>query len=250
MQFIPKRDEFIGGIFRKAFIPSDKNYVLVELDYSQAEPRLFTHYSNEPTLMRGYHAEPNIDMHAIAAQYMNIERKVAKNLNLGMMYAMGIVKLAIQLGIPYEEAQYIVGRWRRTFPCVNDFTKAASKRAEDRGYVFTILGRRARFTDPNYTYRAANRIIQGGSADILKYKMVEIENAIEADGLEDEIRMILTVHDSLVFEVNIERAEWCIKYIEEKMINLQCEPFNLRVPFKVDYKYGDNWAEATYGKAA
>lgn len=250
MQFVPKRDKFIGGIFRKAFVPSDPKYVLVELDYSQAEPRLFTHYSSEPTLLEGYHAEPNIDMHSIAAQYMNISRDVAKNLNLGMMYAMGAAKLAIQLGISYEEAKYIIGRWHRTFPRVSEFTKRASHVAEERGYVFTILGRRARFTDPRYSYRAANRIVQGGSADILKYKMVEIENAIIADGLEDEIRMLLTVHDSLVFEVLAERAQWCIDYIKAKMENIQCEPFNLRVPFKADYKFGANWAEATYGKAA
>lgn len=248
MQFIPKRDKFIGSIFRKAFIPSDPKYIYVELDYSQAEPRLFTHYSSEPALMEGYNATPNIDMHAVAAQYMNISRDVAKNLNLGMMYAMGAAKLAIQLGIPYEEAKYIIGRWHRTFPRVSHFTKQAAKVAEERQYVFTILGRRARFTNPNYSYRAANRIVQGGSADILKYKMVEIESAIVADGLQDQIRMLLTVHDSLVFEVLRERAQWCINYIEEKMINLQCEPFNLRVPFKVDYKYGDHWGEATYGK--
>lgn len=248
MQFIPKRDKYLGGIFRKAFVPSDEKYVLVELDYSQAEPRLFTHYSSEPTLMEGYHAEPNIDMHSIAAQYMNISRDVAKNLNLGMMYAMGAAKLAIQLGIDYEEAKYIIGRWHRTFPKVSYFTKQASLKAEERQYVFTILGRRARFTNPNYSYRAANRIVQGGSADILKWKMVEIENAIVADGLQDEIRMLLTVHDSLVFEVNKDRAQWCIDYIEKKMIDVQTPPFNLRVPFKVDYKFGAHWGIATYGE--
>lgn len=250
MQFIPKRDKYLGGIFRKAFVPSDEKYIYVELDYSQAEPRLFTHYSSEPALMEGYNATPNIDMHAIAAQYMNISRDVAKNLNLGMMYAMGAAKLAIQLGIPYEEAKYIIGRWHRTFPRVSDFTKRAAQVAEERHYVFTILGRRARFSDSRYSYRAANRIVQGGSADILKYKMVEIENAIQEDGLQDEIRMLLTVHDSLVFEINRDRSQWCIDYIEKKMVDLQKPPFNLRVPFKVDYKYGENWAEATYGKAA
>lgn len=250
MQFIPKRDKFIGGIFRKAFIPSDPRYQLVELDYSQAEPRLFAHYSGEPSLLKGYNSEPQIDMHTIAAEYMGISRDKAKNLNLGMMYAMGAAKLAIQLGISYDEAKQIIGRWHKTFPKVSDFTKRASQRAEVKHYVFTILGRRARFTDTRYSYRAANRIVQGGSADILKYKMVEIEDSIIAHGLQDEIRMILTIHDSLVFEVNRERAQWCIDYVKGIMENVQCDPFNLKMPFRADYKFGDNWAEATYGKAA
>ncbi len=236
MQFIPKRDALLGGIFRKAFIPSDEKYTYIEFDYNQAEPCLFTHYSSEPSLMEGYNATPRIDMHSIAARFMNIDRQTAKSLNLGMMYAMGAKKLAIQLGISYEEARYIIGRWHRTFPRVSHFTKRASEVAEEREYVHTILGRRARFTNPNYSYRAANRIVQGGSADILKYKMVEIEENICADGLQDQIRMLVTIHDSILFEVETE--------------NLQCDPFNLRVPITTEYKYGANWAEATYGKAA
>ncbi len=264
MQFVPKRDKFLGRIFRKAFIPSDAvKYLLVELDYSQAEPRLFTHYSGEPTLMKGYSSTPAIDMHSIAAEYMHIyqqypdtddgrdsARGYAKNLNLGMMYVMGGPTLSGHLNISLEDARAISRLWHRTFPNVSSFTRLAAKRAEERKYVFTVLGRRARFSDPRYCYRAANRIVQGGSADILKWKMVEIEKRVVADGLQDEIRMLLTIHDALLFEVARDRAQEHIEYIKGIMEDVQAAPFNLRVPFRADYKYGDNWAEATYGKAA
>src|SRR5690606_23317650 len=164
MQFVPKRDKSLGKIFRKIFT-AKQGYVIVELDYSQAEPRLFSHYSNEPVLINGYNSEPFIDMHSIAAEYMHITRDVAKNLNLGIMYTMGAEKLASKLGISIDEAKAIVRKWHHTFPLVSSFTKKAEQKARQRGWVMTVLGRRARFTDERYTYRAANRIVQGGSAD-------------------------------------------------------------------------------------
>lgn len=249
MQFVPKRDKQLGRIFRKLFIP-DPGYTLVELDYSQAEPRLFTHYSGEEKLLQGYNSTPYIDMHQIAADYMGISRdegiQNAKNLNLGMMYVMGNKTLAGHLNCDLQEAKIIAKKWHKTFPAVSSFTKKASQVAQERGWVKTILGRRARFDDPRWSYRAANRIVQGGSADILKYKMVEIETELEQKGLDKDIQMLLTIHDSLVFQIKDEVLDTGVKLVKGIMQDVQSEPFNLRVPFIAEGKSGKNWTEATY----
>lgn len=265
MQQIPKRDKFIGKKFRKIFI-ADEGFVLCELDYSQAEPRLFTHYSDEPALLKGYNSTPFIDMHSIAVELMgeyeralksglhenekdafDAARNKCKNLNLGIMYTMGATKLALQLGISLEEAKWMVSQWYKAFPNVGSFTKKAAAVAESRGYVKTILGRRARFPDPRFAYRAANRIVQGGSADILKWKMCELNRWIEREGLDDVIQILLNIHDSLLIQVHKDHT-YLIDDVKHIMENVQIAPFNLKVPFVVEYKpAGSNWSEATYG---
>lgn len=259
MQQVPKRDKNLGRKFRKIFI-ADEGFVFVELDYSQAEPRLFTHYSKEPTLLNGYNSTPFIDMHSVAAELMGLNDKhgrdpegleaargVAKNLNLGIMYTMGAALLANQLGISLYDARAIMKLWYKAFPKGSSFTKSASQVAEARGYVKTILGRRARFPDPRWAYRAANRIIQGGSADVLKWKMVELNRWIEASGYDDKVQLILNIHDSLLIQVRKDSLH-LIKEVQAIMENVQGPPFSLTVPFVVDYKpAAANWSDATYG---
>lgn len=261
MQQIPKRDKMIGPKYRKIFIP-DEEFLLIEFDYSQMEPRLFTHYSNEPILLDGYNQTPFIDMHDIACQYMGLyeqygtddsgrdsARSFAKNLNLGMMYAMGALKLAIALGCTEDEAKSIRNRWYRTFVKVREFTKAAAERAEQRNYVKTILGRRCHITDPRFSYKAANRIVQGGCSDILKWKLVQINRWIEKNDLDDVCKMLLTIHDSILFEIHKSRLD-LIPVIKELLERIQCAPFNLKVPFVAEYKcVGSNWGIATYGES-
>lgn len=245
MQFIPKRDEFTGKIIRKMYIP-DNDFIFVEFDYSQAEPRLFSHYSGEPILIEGYNKTPFIDMHSIAAQYMNISRSVAKNLNLGIMYTMGVDKLAASLNIPREQAADIMKRWYRTFRKVGSFTRDAGEVGAARGYVRTILGRRARFPDPRFSYRAANRIVQGGSSDILKYKMVELNRWIEDNKYDDICQMLLNIHDAILFQIHKDQLH-LIDEIKEIMEDVRGEPFKLKVPFVAEFKQGSNWSEASYG---
>lgn len=249
LQQVPKRDKFLGAIYRSIFV-SDPNYVFVEFDHSQAEPRLYAHYSGEPILLEGYNKVPVVDMHSIAAEMMGVPRDIAKNLNLGILYTMGAPKLARKLHIPLEEAKVIVRKWYRTFRRVADFTRSATERATDRGFVHTILGRRARFPDPRWAYRAANRIIQGSSADILKWKMVEIQKWIEANNLEDYVQMLINIHDAILFQIHREYKDELIPQLKNLFTSVQCEPFNLRVPFDAEWHEGFNWAEASYGKAA
>jgi len=258
MQQIPKRDETIGRKFRQIFL-ADEDFYLIEFDYSQAEPRLFTHYSKEPILIKGYNSIPYVDMHSIAAELMGLNNKygydteglekarnISKNLNLGIMYTMGAEKLANQLGISYSEAKSMISYYYKQFPNISSFTRAASNRAEARGYVKTILGRRARFPY-GYYYRAANRIVQGGSADILKKAMVRINNWIEQNGYDDVCQMLLTTHDSLLIQFHKDYL-YIIDDIVRIMEDVNTAPFNLIVPFKVNYKSAaNNWGDATYG---
>lgn len=251
MQFIPKRDEFTGKIIRKMYVPDDE-FVFVEFDYSQAEPRLFTHYSGEPILIEGYNNTPFIDMHAIAAEYIfgsatEENRKKSKNLNLGIMYTMGVDKLAASLNIPREQAAEIMKRWYKTFRKVSSFTRDASEVGAARGYVRTILGRRARFPDPRFSYRAANRIVQGGASDILKYKMVELNKWIEADNYDDVCQMLLNIHDAILFQIHKNHLH-LIKDIKHIMEDVRSEPFSLKVPFVAEFKQGLSWATASYGE--
>jgi DNA polymerase-1 len=245
MQQVPKRDKQLGKIFRKIFIP-DSDFILVEFDHSQAEPRLYAHYSNEKILIDGYNQTPFVDMHSITAQMMNISRDDAKHLNLGIMYTMGYPKLATKLKCSQEVAKDILNRWRRTFPGVSGFTRRASQVAEGRGHVRTILGRRARFPDTRWAYRAANRIIQGSSADILKWKMVQINRWIEQNKYQSHVQMLLNIHDAIVFQIHKE-FERLIPEIAVMFASVQEQPFNLKVPFFADYHQGKDWAQASYG---
>ena len=245
LQQVPKRDEELGKIYRSIFVADDE-YIYVEYDHSQAEPRLYAHYSGEPVLLEGYNKTPFVDMHTIAAELMNIERKFAKNMNLGILYTMGAPKLAAQLGISIDQARQIVYKWYKTFKKVRDFTKAAQNVAESREYVFTILGRRARFPDPRWAYRAANRIIQGSSADILKWKLVELDRWIIKNGYQDAVQILLNIHDAILVQVH-KNAQELIPIIGKIFADVQKPPFNLRVPFHSDYKMGINWSVASYG---
>lgn len=258
LQQVPKRDIFLGKIYRSLFIP-DKDFVLVEFDHSQAEPRLYAHYSGVEVLLEGYNKTPFVDMHTIASNLMGLTKKygekqgrsIAKNLNLGILYAMGIAKLARKLKISENEARYIIRQWYSLFGrrrgATENFTKFAEKVFIERGYVRTILGRRARLTDPKYGYWAANRIIQGSSADILKWKMVEIDKWITNNNYQDVVHMLLNIHDSLVFQIHKDYLH-LVPIISKIFASVQEPPFNLRVPFFAEHGQGENWAVASYGE--
>lgn len=256
LQQVPKRDKILGWIYRSIFEPDD-NYVFVEFDHSQAEPRLYAHYSGVESLLHGYNSTPFIDMHTIASQMMGITRDTAKNLNLGILYTMGREKLARKLKIDENQAYKIISKWNKLFGkrhgAQETFTKTVENVIKARfdsygeGYVTTLLGRRARFNDMRFAYRGANRIIQGGSADIVKWKMVELNRWIEENNYDEVVHMLVQVHDSLLFQIHKD-YQHLIPIIEKMFISVQEPPFNLRVPFASEYHIGDNWSEASYGK--
>lgn len=244
LQQIPKRDKELAPMFRRGFV-ADPGFVFHEADWSQCEPRLFAHYSKEPALIEGYCQTPFRDMHQVVADMLGVERDpTAKRMNMGLLTGMFPKTFAEHMGwtVPYATEQW--NRWYSAFPKVRDFQNMAKQTLQNRGYVRTLLGRRGRLEHPRFAYRAVSKIIQGGNADIMKKKLVDIDLMLESRG--DETQLLATVHDSLNWQTP-EGDETTSKEICDMMADVQSEPFNLRVPFVTDHSYGANWAEATFG---
>lgn len=248
LQQVPKHDKELAVLFRRCFL-ADEGYQLAEGDYSQCEPRLFTHYSAEPRLVEGYNADPPADMHDVVAKMFEVDRgTVAKRMNMGILTGMQPRTFSGHMGLPLEEATALWNRWFELFPGIRDFQNKAKLILLSRGHVRTILGRRCRLEDRRYAYRAVSKIIQGGNADIIKYKMLEVDKELEAQG--DIAHLLMSVHDSFLWQspsspVGGQINEW----IRETLVRVQDEPIGLRVPFVLDYDLGADWAEASFGAA-
>jgi len=243
LQQLPKRNKEVAKPFRKAFV-ADEGYVFYERDYSQCEPRLYAHYSKDEHLLAGYNSEPFEDMHSVVSDLLQVPRQTAKTLNMGILGLMGPKSLARHMGIPLYEAENLWNRWFATFPGIRKFQSQAADVFGKRGYVKTLLGRRCRLEAQKFSYRAANRIIQGGNADIIKQKMLEIDMYLESIG--DEAQMLMAVHDSLAYQCP-EGREDISEEIGRIMADVQGDPFRLSIPFTTDVGSGKNWSEAAFG---
>lgn len=248
LQALHKRDKELGRLFRSVYI-ADEGYDFNEGDYSQCEPRLFAHYSEDENLVKGYLATPFIDAHQVVADLLNVERDpTAKRMNMGIFTGMFPKTFAEHMSWDLDRATDAWNKWYEAFPRVREFQNAAKATMARRGYVKTLLGRRCRLDQPRFAYKGTSRIIQGGNADILKYKLVEASDFCEASG-EDNIHMLMTVHDSFEWQsIKGAKGELLSKALVGILADVQKEPFNLIVPFLVDYKAGKNWAIATYGE--
>ncbi len=243
LQQVPKHDRELAPMFRRAFV-ADVGMTIVELDYSQCEPRLFAQYSEEPALVKGYSEKPYKDVHTIVAELFNADRgTVAKRMNMGMFTGMYPKAFAEHMELPIEEASALWDKWHQAFPLVKDFQNRAKSAMLRRGYVKTILGRRGRLESQRFAYKSVSKIIQGTNADILKYMLVQVDRELGDRGVE----LLGTAHDSVLVQVNSEHRDVHIGRIVKIMEDVQSPPFNLRVPFKLDYGYGPNWAVASYG---
>lgn len=248
LQAVHKRDKELGRLFRSAYV-ADSGYFFYEGDYSQCEPRLFAHYSDDENLVRGYNAVPFVDAHQVVADLLQVERDpTAKRMNMGIFTGMYPKTFAGHMGWDLERATAAWNKWMDTFPGIREFQNGAKATIQARGYIKTLLGRRCRLKDRHEAYKATSRIIQGGNADILKYKLLEADWFCESVG-EDKIHLLMTIHDSFDWQA-VEGSEGDM--LSEEMVamlsNVQCPPFDLTVPFVVDWKKGKNWAIATYGE--
>jgi len=246
---VPKRNKKIGKRFRKLFI-ADEGMEFWEADYKQAEPVLFAHYSQDPTLLAGYNAVPPIDCHTSLAVRMEVERDpTAKRMNMGIFTGMQPAAFAGHMGWDLERATNAWNEWFDIFPGVRDFQNRAKKAFQQRGYVKTLLGRRCHLDHPRFAYRGTSRIIQGGNADIMKAKMLECDEYLES--MEDQAHLLLSIYDSLEWQApKGAKGEEISAELVRICTNLQVEPYNLRCPLGMDVDHGDNWAEATYGREA
>jgi len=253
LQNIPVRGE-LGRQIRRAFIPGSSDQLLLVADYSQIELRILAHLSGDEGLKSAF-AEGR-DIHAAtAARVFGLpEDKVdpslrnrAKMVNYGLAYGMNAFGLAQRLDIAPDEAQEILDAYFETFPQIRDYLDRQVARAAAEGFTETILGRRRYIPElqaANPRVRdmgrrmALNAPIQGSAADVFKLGMIGVDEGLRGSDL--ECRMLLTVHDELVFEVSKKRVEEAADLVKREME----AAYELDVPLRADIGWGPNWAEA------
>ncbi|WP_131195713.1 DNA polymerase I [Lichenihabitans psoromatis] len=256
LQNIPVRNE-AGRKIRTAFIAAP-GHKLLSADYSQIELRLLAHIADLPQLKQAF-AE-GIDIHALTASEMfgvpvegmpSDVRRRAKAINFGIIYGISAFGLANQLGIPREEAGAYIRTYFERFPGIRAYMDATKATAKQQGYVTTIFGRRCHYprilaSNPSeraFNERAAiNAPIQGSAADIIRRAMVRMDAALAEAKL--SARMLLQVHDELVFEVPDDEIEATIPVVRRIMIDAPHPAITLSVPLQVDARAASNWDEA------
>jgi DNA polymerase-1 len=242
-----------GVRIREMFIPAD-GCALLSADYSQVELRILAHYSGDEGLVEAFrrgddiHRQTAAEVQGVAAEAVTDDQRArAKAINFGIIYGLSAFGLANQLGIAAGEAQETIDAYFTRYRGVREFLDRTVAGARERGFVTTLLGRRRYLPDlksRNRTLRmaaermATNSVIQGTAADLIKKAMVDVDAAIAAAGL--AARMILQVHDELVFEVPESEVEALRSLVRERMEG----GLPLRVPLDVDVGVGKNWREA------
>lgn len=253
LQNIPIRTEK-GREIRKAFIPTDAKHILMSADYSQIELRIMAEFSKDEGMIQAFRDRK--DIHAITASKIfrvssdavtDDMRRKAKTANFGIIYGISPFGLSQRLNISRGEASEIIGSYFKEFPGVKKYMDDVINKARENGYVETILGRRRYLRDinsRNATMRgfaernAINAPIQGSAADLIKIAMINIHRFIRENNLRS--KMILQVHDELVFDVY--KPE--LKLLQPKVNELMKNAISLRVPLDVESGTGDNWLEA------
>lgn len=264
LQQIPSRDVDIAEIARSCFIPED-GHDWCCADWAQMEFRMFAHYTKDPNILKAYNDDPDTDYHQIVSDITGIPRKPrfagdanAKQINLGMVFGMGMGKMAYEMGLDYTvrygddgrewfnagpKAQEVFSTYHSSIPGVSKLLSQASSIAKSRGYVCTIMGRHLRFPGGKYTHKAGGLVFQGSSADCMKQKMVELWPICQAEGID----MLLSVHDELDFSMpksESHRQSALVKEVLETFDGERC-PIKLRVPIRSSVELGPNWFEAS-----
>jgi DNA polymerase-1 len=253
LQNIPVRTQR-GREIRKAFVPRNKDYVLLSADYSQIELRIIAHLSGDKSMIEAFNN--GMDIHtATASRVFGVDandvtrdmRRKAKTVNFGIIYGISAFGLSERLRIPRREAADIINNYFEKYPGIKKYMEKSIEFAREHGYVETIMGRRRYLPDinsANATVRsfaernAINAPIQGSSADMIKIAMINIFDEFNRAKLKS--KMILQVHDELVFDVYRDETDTVKKIVEEKMKTAM--PLN--VPVVVDINTGNNWLEA------
>ena len=252
LQNISIRDEE-GKNIRKAFHYPNNEYQILSLDYSQIELRILAHLSNCPALKSVF--ESDEDIHTATAKKVfhlqgeptPLQRRKAKAVNFGIIYGISDWGLAEQLEIPVYEAKSIISSFYEAFPEVSTFFKDIVDNALKNGYVSTMHGRRRylrELHDSNYQVRefakraAMNAPIQGSAADLIKIAMIEVDKALKEHHL--KTKMVLQIHDELIFKVPEDEKEIVYQLVMDKMVHA----LDLSVPLAVDGGFGDTWYDA------
>jgi DNA polymerase I len=253
LQNIPIRTE-LGREIRKAFIPAEKGWKILSADYNQIELRIMAHLSGDDTLTESFrqgedvHRRTASEVFAVESEKVTDEhRRKAKTVNFGILYGMGPFGLSQRLGISNEEAQNIITAYFARYPKVNEYIASTIASAYKNGYVTTLLNRRRYLPEIRSDNRnirefgertAVNTPIQGTAADLIKLAMIRIADRLRKDSWKS--KMILQIHDELVFETPDAEAEGLSAMVKKEMEGA----ISLSVPVKVDVGVGANWFEA------
>ena len=252
LQNIPARGEY-SSLIRSAFVP-DSDSVLLSSDYSQVELRVFAHMSNTENLINAFvedkdiHTKTASDIYHVSMDEVTKDmRRTAKAVNFGIVYGISSFGLADDLGIDFKEAKSFIDNYLNTYPGIVKFMEDTKAGAYRDGFVKTLMGRKRvieELQNKNFMIRssgermALNTPIQGTAADILKKAMVEIYAEMNKRNLKS--KMLLQVHDELVFNVVNEELEEVKELVRDLMENA----YKLSVPLKVEIEYGSDWSEA------
>ena len=243
-----------GREIRKAFIPRDENHVILSADYSQIELRIMAAFSEDDSMLNAFNQ--GIDIHSTTAskvfkvpldQVTSDMRRKAKMVNFGIIYGISAFGLAQRLGIPRGEAKEIIDAYWMEFPKIKTYMDNAINKARETKYVETIMGRRRYLRDINSQNQvdrgfaernAINAPIQGSAADLIKVAMINIHDFLKTEKLQS--KMILQVHDELVFDALKSEVE----YLKQKVDELMCTAIPLPVKMETGMGVGGNWLEA------
>jgi DNA polymerase-1 len=253
LQNIPIRTE-IGREIRRAFVPGDADFVILDADYSQIELRIMAHLSEDPVLIESFQNEEDIHTKtaSLVFQLPHDEvtaehRRRAKEINFGIMYGMGVYGLASRLNISNEEARSFIDNYFIQYAKVHEFICRMHLQVEQKGFVTTLLNRRRylpEINSKNHNIRefakrtAVNTPIQGTAAELIKIAMINIWRKLREKNI--KCKMIMQVHDELVFEVEKAEIAAAQTLVKREMENAM----TLKVPIKADIGVGDNWLVA------
>ena len=253
LQNIPIRTK-LGEKVRKAFVSRNNEFLIMAADYSQIELRIIASLSNDPVMIKSF--KNNQDIHASTAANVydipiedvtRIQRNNAKTVNFGIIYGVSAFGLSQQTDLSRENAKKLIEKYYETYPNLKNYMRNQISYAREKGYVETVLGRRRYLRDINSQNaiirssaerNAVNAPIQGSAADIIKIAMIKIGEKLYNESWES--KMIIQVHDELVFDVKKQELEKLQLMVKKEMENA----FKLNVPLVVDIGVGENWLEA------
>ena len=247
LQNIPTRSE-LGARIRGAFV-APEGKLLIGIDYSQIELRLLAHFSEDSVLVTAFNDDKDIHMQTAIVLFGEEEaaskRSIAKTVNFGLLYGMGPKKLSDTLGITTKEAKSIIEKYFESFPTVKRYFASIVERSKEEGYVETLLKRRRYFDYASavpmmkaaYERESVNTVFQGSAADLIKMSMNKIASVIKTRQL--PVKMMLQIHDELIFEVDEADAEAMAAEFKEIMESIH----ELRIPLKTSLNIGKHWGE-------
>ena len=247
LQNIPTRTP-LGAKIREAFV-AQEGKKLIAIDYSQIELRLLAHFTQDKVLVDAFKNDKDIHLQTAVALFGEEsafqKRDIAKTVNFGLLYGMGQKKLSDTLGISTKEAKEIIEKYFESFPSVKGYFRSIVDFSKEYGYIETLLKRRRYFDYANasqmfkaaYEREAVNSLFQGSASDLIKLSMNKIHRIIEDENL--DVKMLLQIHDELIFEAGEDKAEMIAKRFREIMENIT----ELHVPLKASMNIGNRWSE-------